>query len=171
MYRETLLEQWKNLYSDFDNEFELLQRNGAAPECFDRWYEARVHRWCSITYSEGILLEEMNRPEFADELLNVMRSFRFHPVNPAGERPVRTGIAAGAAAGIAVWGILTLLHWGAARALISGITICAVTVSAVFRSNAAFRKEEQIRVRKAYVEQLKDYQQALTDVCDHYRIL
>lgn len=170
MYRETLMNQWANLYSDFDHDFELLQNQGKAPDCFNRWYATRLHRWSSITYSEGILLEQENNPEFAHHLKNTMGNFRFQFVTPAKKIPVWPGIAVGAAVGAAASAILMLVHWGAIKSVIGGIVLCMVIASGSFRSNAAFRKKEKNREKNEYVGQLKDYKKKLIAVCDKYRI-
>ena len=112
MYRETLIGQWVNLYNDFAHDFELLQHQEKAPDNFNRWYKTRIHRWKSITYSEGILLEQVNNAEFTERLLAEMEKFCFQPVEPEKEKPAWTGIAAGAAAGAAAGGVLSFLHWG-----------------------------------------------------------
>lgn len=170
MYRETLMDQWKNVYSDFAGEYEILQHQGEATAAFNRWYEARVHRWSSMTYSEGILLEQENNPEFSAGLRSVLKSFRFSKVEAGQEKPSWPGIAAGVAAGILVGGILMLLHWGRIKAIISGAVMLVVVVAAFSRKNADDAKQEQKRVRESYIRQLKDYQRELIAVCDQYQV-
>lgn len=170
MYRETFIGQWINLCSDFDHDFELLQHQGEAPESFNRWYKTRVHRWKSITYSEGILLEQVNNAEFAERLRTEMEKFCFQLVEPEKEKSAWTGIAAGAAAGAAAGGILAFLHWGAAKVVISGIALFAVTAAGSLQSNAACRKEEQKRVREGYIGQLKSYEGTLLELFNQYNI-
>ncbi len=170
MYRETLMDQWKNLYSDFAGEYDLLKNQGEAAAAFNRWYEARVHRWSSMTYSEGILLDQEDNPAFSTRLRSVLKAFRFHKVEPAGEKPFWMGMAAGAAAGVLAGGVLMLLHWGKFKAILSGIVIFVVIATAFSRRNADFAKQEQARVRENYIQQLKDYQKELIAVCDQYQM-
>ena len=61
MYKDTLKGQWKNLYSDFAQEYDRLLTQGTAPGCFAQWYETRIHRWQSVAYPEGIILEQTER--------------------------------------------------------------------------------------------------------------
>lgn len=61
MYRETLTGQWKNLSGDFAQEYDRLLAKGEAPGCFAGWYETRIHRWQSVAYPEGIILEQTQR--------------------------------------------------------------------------------------------------------------
>lgn len=61
MYRETLTGQWKNLSGDFAQEYDRLLTKGEAPGCFAGWYETRIHRWQSVAYPEGIILEQAQR--------------------------------------------------------------------------------------------------------------
>lgn len=170
MYRETLIDQWKSLYSDFAGEYELLRNQGEAAAAFNRWYEARIHRWSSITYSEGILLDQENNPAFSADLRSALKAFRFHKVEPAGEKPLWMGMAAGLAAGVIVGGLLMLFHWGKIKAIISGIVMLVVIVTAFSRKNADFEKQEQKRVKESYIQQLKDYQKELIAVCGQHQM-
>lgn len=168
MYRETLIDQWKNLYSDFAGEYERLQHQGDATAAFNRWYEARVHRWNSITYSEGILLEQENNPAFSTNLRLVLQNFRFHSVKPQTGQPVWIGIAASALGGGIATGTLLLFHWGEIKAIISGAALFVVIAAAFSKKNADSKKLEQKRVKEAYIQQLKDYQSELIAICNKY---
>ena len=99
MYQKVLIDQWKNLYSDFAEEYELLQSQGDAVTAFNRWYEARVHRWSSVAYSEGIILEQENKPDFSEELQHVIKKFQFNKVEADGETSLWMGTVAGVALG------------------------------------------------------------------------
>lgn len=169
MYRETLMNQWKNLYSDFAGEYDILKNQGNATAAFNRWYEARVHRWSSITYSEGILLEQENNPSFSKELQSVLKNFRFTDVPPVKEGQLWIGAAAGVAAGVIAGRVLMLLHWGKMKAIISGIVLLIVIIAAFAKSNADKRVQEQKRMKDEYVQQLKDYQGQLLIVCDKFK--
>lgn len=169
MYRETLMNQWKNLYSDFAGEYDILKNHGNATAAFNRWYEARVHRWSSITYSEGILLEQENNSSFSKELQSVLKNFRFTDVPPMKEGPLWLGIAVGVAAGVIAGRVLMLLHWGKMKAIISGIALLIVIIAAFAKSNADKRNQEQKRIKEEYVQQLKDYQNQILIVCDKYQ--
>lgn len=168
MYRETLMNQWKNLYSDFAGEYDILKNQGNATAAFNRWYEARVHRWSSITYSEGILLEQENNPSFSKELQSVLKNFRFIDVPAIEEKPLWIGIAVGAVAGVIAGRVLMMLHWGKMKAIVSGIVLLIVIIAAFAKSNADKKMHEHKRIKDEYVQQLKDYQNQILIVCDKY---
>lgn len=169
MYREILMNQWKNLYSDFAGEYDILKNQGNATAAFNRWYEARIHRWNSITYSEGILLEQENNPSFSKELQSVLKNFRFTDVPPVKEGKLWIGITIGVTAGIIVGRVLILLHWEKMKAIISGIVLLIAIIAAFAKSNADKKIQEQKRMKDKYVQQLKDYQNQILIVCDKYQ--
>lgn len=171
MYREILMDQWKNLYCDFAGEYELLQNQGNAATAFNRWYEARVYRWSSVTYSEGILLEQENNPAFSKELQSVLKSFRFHDVASAIEKPIWMGVAIGIAAGIFIGGVLMLFHGGRIKAIVSAIVLFVVIIVAFQKKNTDGKVQEQKRVKDGYIQQLRDYQNKLVAVCDKYKVV
>ena len=171
MYRDTLSNQWKNLYSDFAGEYDTLVKQMNEPICFNRWYEARIHRWNSITFPEGIILEQENNRDFANELKLTLDKFSFNKVESAKTKSIWFGIVIGIAFGLIVGGVLyllplDLLFW---RIIISGI-ISAVMVSAVFiKKHNVTKKQEKKRVKDAYIRQLEEYEKELIAVCDKYQ--
>lgn len=170
MYKETLNAQWKNLYSDFAQEYDLLKTKGNEPGCFDRWYEARIHRWQSVAYPEGMILEQTGLADFARELTDVMKRFRFQYVESRQGRPVWWGIVLGLAAGVAAAVVLKLLHWSTVRVILSGIVVCIVAVLGFVRAEEAAKESECKRVKEEYVGQLKAYEKELTAVCDKFEV-
>ncbi len=170
MYRETLMAQWNNLYSDFAGEYEILKKQENVTASFNHWYEARVHRWNSITYPEGIILEQLNKPDFSRELKKAFKGFKFEEVKPAEEKPLWMGIAAGIAAGVLAGGILTLLHWGKTEVIISGVVLLAAVIVVFFKKNADDGRQEEKRVKEEYIQQLRDYQKELIAVCNRYQM-
>lgn len=170
MYREALIDQWNNLYSDFAGEYETIKKQENMIASFNRWYEARIHRWNSIAYSEGIILEQEKNPDFSDELKTVLRSFRFTEVEASDAFPKWIGIAAGLIGGGIAGGALALLHWGIARSVLSGGIVFIIIAVGFSKKNADTEKKEAERVKEAYIRQLMDYQKALIAVCDKYKL-
>lgn len=170
MYRETLIAQWNNLYSDFAGEYETLRKHENVIASFNRWYEARIHRWNSITYSEGIILEQENNPDFCDELKGVLKKFRFTKVEASDSSPKWIGIVAGLIGGGLAGGVLALLHWGIVRTVISGVIVFIMIAIGFSKKNTDTEKKEAARVKEAYIQQLKDYQKTLIAVCDKYKM-
>lgn len=170
MYREIIIDQWKNLYSDFAKEYEILRNRGNETASFNRWYEARIHRWNSITYSEGIILEQENNPDFSRELLKVLKGFKFRNVEPEKEKPMWIGIVAGVIAGVAVSAILTFLGWGKIKAVISGAVLLVVIIAAFSKENADYKNQEDKRVKEEYIQQLRGHQKEIIAVCDKYHM-
>lgn len=169
MYREVLMDQWKNLYCDFDGEYEILRYRGNEVTAFNRWYEARVHRWSSITYSEGILLEQENNADFSKELQSVLNSFRFHDVDFGDVKPNWKGIVAAIAIGIIVTGLLMMLHIGQMKSIVSGGVLFVVIAVTLQRKRMEYEKYRQKCLKDGYIQQLKDYQDKLAAVCDKYQ--
>lgn len=168
MYKDTLTAQWQNLYSDFAQEYDRLKEHGKEPACFDRWYETRIHRWQSVAYPEGIILEQANRDDFSQKLIETLKAFRFSSVETKPMRPIWQGIALALAAGAASAAFLLLLRWEIVRVIISGIVVCVVAGLGFAKSEDTARKNESNRVKEAYVGQLKDYLDKLTEVCDQF---
>lgn len=170
MYRETLMNQWQNLCCDFAGEYELLRNQRDAVTAFNRWYEARIHRWGSITYSEGILLEQEKNPNFTKELQLILKSFRFHDVELKNKKPFGTGIVAGTVAGIIAGGVLMAFHVGQMKAIASGCVLF-VTMAVTFqKKNTDDEKQNQKHMKDEYLQQLMDYQDKLEAVCDKYQV-
>ena len=168
MYSDTLKEQWRNLYSDFAQEYDRLTLKGDAPACFRQWYETRLHRWQSVAYPEGIILEQTGDAALSRELTDAMRNFAFSPVKPQPVRPMWLSAALGLIAASFSSALLLLFHWNPIRIVISGIVVFIVTALGVARSVTSAREAEAKRVRDAYVAQLRDYLGTLTAVCDKY---
>lgn len=167
-YKETFSQQWRNLYSDFAQEYERLLTKGSAPGCFREWYETRIHRWRSVVYPEGMILEQEKNPEMTQALSDAMRDFHFEKVEPQPEKPVWQPIAVGLAAGILSSLVMALLHWSPLRSVLSGVVVAIVVISGYWKSRSLARDAERVRVRQAYADQLKDYLPKLTAVCEQF---
>lgn len=165
MYQDTLKEHWKNLYSDFAQEYDRLKMKGKEPDCFDDWYHTRIHRFQSVAYPEGIILEQVGNAEFLQALTDTMKEFRFELVEPQEGKPLWQGILLGIAAGGASALLLLLLHWETVRLILSGIVVFVVVFLGFWRSEQAAKLAEQKRVKETYVGQLRDYWEKLSDVC------
>lgn len=170
MYRDTLIEHWRNLYSDFAQEYDRLKAWGNEPNCFERWYETRIHRWQSVAYPEGMILEQVDNSEFAQELTDVMKAFRFEYIEPKAAKPIWYGIVLGLAAGIVSAVFLALLHWETVRIILSGIVVFIVAALGFVRSEESAKNNELKRVKEAYIDQLKEYSEKLTAVCDKFEV-
>lgn len=168
MYQDTLKEHWKNLYSDFAQEYDRLKMKGKQPDCFDDWYTTRIHRFQSVAYPEGIILEQVDNAELSQALTDTMKDFRFELVEPQEGKPIWQGIVLGLAAGGVSALVLLLLHWETVRLILSGIVVFIVVLLGFWRSEQAAGLSEQKRVKEAYVGQLKEYWQKLSDVCDQF---
>lgn len=170
MYRETLKDQWKNLYCDFESEYDVVSKQGEKPSCLNRWYSARSHRWSSVTYAEGIILEQEKKPEFAQALQNAINSFQFKKEAPAKEKSAPAYCGIGAAVGVLAGVISYFFHVGLFKSIISGLVVCVVAIAALLRHAATYNESEIKREKQAYVAQLKDYVNALQKVCEQYNI-
>lgn len=170
MYREALIDQWINLYSDFSQNYDMLKIQGKEPDVYNQWYMTRIHRWNSVSYSEGIMLDQLNQPDFSRELRAVLKEFCFQTVETSGESPVWRGPLIGLAVGVAAAVGMKVLQWGTLRASISGIILFAVVTVAFQNSAATSRKQEQERIKNGYVEQLKNYENILKKICEKYGV-
>lgn len=170
MYSETLMNQWTNLYSDFAGEYEEIKKQGNEPYGFNRWYEARIHRWSSIAYSEGMILEQEKKPDFSNELIQVMKNFSFKKVESTNESKVWIGIIIGIVVGGLTGGILGMIHWGIIKSVLSGIILFAVIAASYSKKCADDKRKEDSRVKKEYIQQLREYQRNLMDVCTKYNV-
>ena len=170
MYQDALIEQWDNLCGDFAGEFDFLSKQGNAVASFNRWYEARAHRWSSGTYAEGIILSQLQKPDFAERLRNTINRFRFSEVPPAGRKALWFGVPAGLLAGIMCGGVLFFLHWSAVRSIISGIVVVVVVSGAFYKKNEAFNNKEQHNIKDAYMRQLTDYRSELLAICHQFHV-
>lgn len=175
-YREQLKGQWENLCADFAGNFETLLTQGEAPGCFIQWYEARIHRWRSASYPEGIMLEQKANPEFARHLTAAMEDFEFKRVESAGRKSFWPGIILGVAAGLAATFCMRYYVFDAAASglwswlgsgLFGAFLFAACSVRS-FRRSARINREEDERVKSAYVGQLRDYMEKLLLVCKNY---
>lgn len=171
MYSETLKAQWKNLYCDFESEYDVVSMQGEKPSCLNRWYTARCHRWSSVTYAEGIILEQEKNPEFAQALKDAINNFQFKKVEPAQEKSVPAYCGIGVAAGVLVGVASHFFHAGLLKAILSGTVICAVAIAALLRYVSGYNESELKREKQAYVTQLRDYADTLQKVCEQYKIL
>lgn len=170
MYQDALIEQWDNLCGDFAGEFDFLSKQGNAVASFNRWYEARVHRWSSGSYAEGMILSQLKKTDFAERLRYTINCFKFSEVPPAGRKTLWSGVPVGFLAGIMCGGVLFLLHWGVVRSLISGIVALVVVSGAFYKKNDAFNKKEQIKIKDAYMRQLTDYRNELLAICNQFHV-
>lgn len=168
-YKETFSQQWRNLYSDFAQEYERLLTKGKAPGCFREWYETRIHRWRSVVYPEGMILDQEKNPEMTKALSDAMRDFHFEKVEPAPEKPLWQPFAVGLTAGIVSGVLMALLRWSPLRSVLSGAVVAIVVISGYLKSRSLARDAERVRVRQAYADQLKDYLPKLTAVCDSFQ--
>lgn len=168
MYSETFKEQWRNLYSDFAQEYDRLTQKGDAPACFRQWYETRLHRWQSVAYPEGIILEQTGNSALSRELTDAMRDFTFSPVEPQPVKPMWLSAVLGLIAAALSSVLLLLFHWNPIRVVISAIVVFIVTTLGFARSVTSAQEAEAKRVRDAYVAQLREYADTLTAVCDKY---
>ena len=170
MYQETLIDQWDNLCVDFTAEFEFLHKQGNATASFNRWYEARIHRWSSSVYAEGKILSQLQKQDFAQRLIAEMKRFHFSEVPPANRKAVWSGIPVGLLAGAVCGGALFFLHWSMIRCILSGVVVLAVISGAFYKKNEAFNKLGQDNVKNAYIRQLTDYKNELLAVCRQFHI-
>lgn len=169
MYQDALSNQWRNLYSDFSAEYETLSKQPNSVSAFNRWYEARVHRWSSIAYQEGVILDEEKNPEFAEELRRQMQAFKFRAV-ASGKVPRSTGqdaLISGGCGGLIGVGMLAL-QFGMIKSIITGGISIAALMVALSRNRANSQHQEEQRVKDNYTQQLKDYLPSLIGVCEKY---
>lgn len=170
MYWEILQSQWKNLYSEFAAEYERLNVQLDETAAFNHWYEAKIHRWNSVVYTEGIILEQQNNDLFSKEIKEAMENFQFKKVEKQNLQINWIGLVVGTVVCLCAGKILTVLNWGKFRAIISGLVLWAVIVSAIFQNNSKMKKEEERRIKAEYIQQLKDYQKQLEAVCDKFNM-
>ncbi|MDO5132792.1 MAG: hypothetical protein Q4D81_07400 [Eubacteriales bacterium] len=170
MYQEALTEQWDNLCSDFASEFNFLSKQGNATDSFNRWYEARIHRWSSVSYAEGIILSQLNNNDFAEQLIVAMKRFRFNEASSAESKGLWSGIPIGIMAGILCGGALSFFHWSTIRSIISGIVVAIVISGSLYKKNEVFNKKQQGNIKEAYIRQLADYRSDLLSVCKQFNV-
>lgn len=170
MYQKTLMDQWDNLCADFAGEFDFLCKQGNAAASFNRWYEARVHRWSSDVYAEGMILAQLQKRDFAQQLTGAMKRFRFREVPSINEKSVWSGIPVGLLVGAVCGGMMSFLHWSVIRSIISGIVALVVVSGALYKKNEAFNQKALNDVKKAYIRQLTDYRSELLAICRQHHI-
>ena len=166
MYTKTLKSQWKNLCSDFYQEFELLNLKGNDAASFNSWYSVRIHRWNSIAYSEGIILDQQNNPQLSSAILASLANFKFRHVDKPKTKSAWSGIAVGGAAGVVTaFAVNYFFDWKTFSTVIAGAAafmVCAA--SAVGLSSGSSRDEDE-KLRQEYLSQLESYWGELEKVC------
>ena len=166
MYTQTLKGQWRDLCSDFYQKFDTIMLRGNDAASLNTWYSVRVHRWNSVAYSEGIILDQQNNPELSKAVLDALGGFRFRQTDKPRAKSAWPGLIAGAAAGVgAAFAVKHFLDWGSIRTTLTGaLAFIACAVSAV-RLSSGSAKDADEKLRREYLSQLEDYWGELEAVC------
>lgn len=172
MYQKVLTRQWNNLAEDFVNENQNAPVQTIAK--FKEWYRVRIHRFSSISAIEGITLEQLNKPEFAEALKAEMSSFNFIKPEAQAVPDARIGVAVGAFACIAEVFLLPLLPFFWAKLWIIRLLLGILAFAVIFfwqisRATGA-QNREKTRVLHEYERQLNEYLPGLLEVCKKYGV-
>ena len=176
MYQDTLKNQWENLCADFAKNFDLIITKGNIPDCLNEWYKARAYRWRSITYSEGVILEQNTSPEFAEKLVELIEDFRFKYIEPAQKKSFLPKIALSAALGVVVAVVSKFYFYDALNAAgnwlkpcLTGAALFVVFDVWAYRHVSNFNQDNDKQIKSGYIDQLKNfYQKHLLTFCESY---
>lgn len=169
MYQDMLKNQWENLCADFAKNFDLIITKGNIPDCLNEWYKTRAYRWRSITYSEGVILEQNANPEFAEKLLELIESFSFKSVESAPKKSFLPQIAIGVILGIVIALLSKLCFFDTVKSYLLGFALCVMFCFFEYKRASTFNQNESQRVKSEYVNQLKDYYlKHLIKLCKSY---
>lgn len=172
MYQNVLSKQWNDLVEDFvtENRNSPSQAIGQLRD----WYRVRTHRFSSITAIEGMTLDQVNNPEFAQALRAKMKCFDFKKPEAQATPDARIGVVVGAVVGVALVFLLPLLpflwtKWWIVRILVGIVAFIAIALGQI-NSVSNAQKKEQDRVFMEYARQLQEYLSKLLDVCKQYGV-
>ena len=169
MYIKTLKGQWENLCSDFYQEFDLLKLRGDSAASFNSWYSVRIHRWNSVAYSEGIILDQQNNSQLSSAILSSLGEFRFRHVDAPRQKSAWTGIIEGAFIGLFTALLIKyLLDWRLLSTILAGLVVFIMSAVSIFMllSNSSGAIDEKLK--QEYISQLEDYWPKLESVCKKF---
>ena len=169
IYQDTLKNQWENLCADFEKDFDITITKGNIPACLNEWYKVRAYRWRSLTYSEGIILEQNTSSEFAEKLLELIESFSFKSVESTQKKSFLPKIAIGVILGIVIALLSKLCFFDTVKSYLLGSALCVMFCFFTYKRASTFNQNENQRVKSEYVKQLKDhYLKHLLKLCKSY---
>lgn len=166
MYINTLKSQWENLCDDFYQDFDIIMLKGNNAASLNSWYSVRIHRWNSVAYSEGIILEQQNNPQLANAILASLQNFSFRNVDAPKAKSSWPGLIASAAVGVGAtlaakfffdWKLFTAILTGAAA-----FTVCAVPALRLLSGSDSNSNEN---IKQEYLSQLRAYWGKLEAAC------
>lgn len=172
MYLKALKGQWKNLCSDFYQDFDILKLNSNDTASFNSWYSTRIHRWNSVAYAEGIILDQQNNPQLSSAILASLGNFRFRCVDKPKEKSAWSGIIASAVAGaFAAFAVRYFLDWKSVGTILTGAMAFIVCAVSALRLSSGSGRDSDDKLRQEYLSQLEGYWSELETVCRKFDVL
>lgn len=171
MYQQSLSQSWENLVSDFIVAHRGMSASQLNAGSIEEWYRVRTQRYRSVAYLEGIAIDQLGKPDFAQELRHKIDAFTFEKrapeqhFSPARELPLALvpGVAAGVLSAV-------LTDWPLIWPIVIGGVLMGAGVATTANHAQHVRTKAAETLVQAYADQLSAHLSALQAICDKHGI-
>lgn len=170
-YRSILTAQWQDVCTSFERDYNGLALRGELPKQLNEWYSVKCHRWSSVVYAEGQILDQVGNDAFAKTLRKALADFKFKKVvsNEANHQRTAPLIGLSVAVIVAVMAFFGL-HWILWKTvLIAVLTLLGVTIPLQERTKRNIKNDE-VRIKQDYMNQLLAQKETLLLLCEEFNI-
>lgn len=171
MYQQSLSQSWENLVSDFIVAHRGMSASQLNAGAIEEWYRIRTQRYRSVAYLEGIAIDQLGKPDFAQELRNKIDAFTFAKRAPeqlfSPAKALTLALLPGVAAGV-LSAVCT--DWPLVWPIAIGCVLMGAGVVSTANHAQHARSKAASDLVQAYADQLSAHLSALQTICEKHGI-
>lgn len=158
--------EWETLKNNFISEMKEKPLPYITEKAVNDWYHTASFRFESSIETEGMVLEQLKKPDFKKALLDKIGEFKF-----TGEKPISKpnitkslilGLVFSGVVGVGAWLLLPALKW---IAIIFGVACLAVPIIKYYNDIPQHEEKAKNELIKKYSNQLEEYKNELLLIC------
>jgi len=170
-YSNELSIEWETLKNNFISEMKEKPLPYITEKTVNDWYRTATFRFESSIETEGMVLEQLKKPDFRNALLSKIGEFKFTE-EKCSEKPSITkslfaGLVFGGIVGVGAWFLLPALKW---ISIILGVACLAVPIIKYYNDIPQYEEKAKTELIKKYSNQLEEYKKELLMLCNLHNL-
>ncbi len=163
--------EWEALKNNFISEMKEKPLPYITEKTVNDWYHTASFRFESSIETEGMVLEQLKKPDFRMALLSKIKDFNFTAEmcisKPSIVKSLIAGLVFGSVVGIGGWFLLPSLKW---ISIILGVACFAVPIIKYYNDIPRYEEKAKVDLIKKYSNQLEEYKNELLLICNLHNL-
>lgn len=158
--------EWETLKNNFISEMKEKPLPYITEKTVNEWFRTASFRFESSIETEGMVLEQLKKPDFRKALLSKISEFKFtgetYISKPSITKSLIAGIVFGGIVGVGAWFLLPAFKW---IAIVLGVACFAVPIIKYYNDIPQYEEKAKAELIKKYSNQLEEYKRELLLIC------